>query len=180
MLFRSKPSWMVIDIDPSPKNSFEEVVDVALATKMVLDKAGVSSYCKTSGASGLHVYVPMNNKYDYKTVKDFAHIIASLVQEQLSETTSLERSLSKRGSKIYIDYLQNRTGQTLASVYSLRPVNGATASAALDWKVVDHKLHPSQFTIENMLERVNKKGDLFRQVINASTNIEKALKALHV
>jgi bifunctional non-homologous end joining protein LigD len=154
------PSWMVIDIDPSPKNSFEEVVDVALATKMVLDKAGVDSYCKTSGASGLHVYVPMKNKYDYKTVKDFAHIIASLVQEQLPKTTSLERSLSKRGNNIYIDYLQNRSGQTLASVYSLRPKKSATTSAALEWKEVNHKLHPSQFTIENMLERVEKKGDL--------------------
>src|SRR5690606_706521 len=68
------PSWMVIDIDPSDKNTFKDVVDVALATKEVLDRAGVKSYCKTSGASGLHVYVPMKNKYDYDTVKDFAHI----------------------------------------------------------------------------------------------------------
>jgi bifunctional non-homologous end joining protein LigD len=68
---------MVIDIDPSPKNKFTEVVDTALAVKMVLDKAGIPAYCKTSGASGLHVYVPMKNKYDYNTVKDFAHIVAS-------------------------------------------------------------------------------------------------------
>lgn len=97
----SHPTWMVIDIDPSPKNKFVEVIDVALATKMVLDKAGVSSYCKTSGSSGLHVYVPMNNKYDYPSVKDFAHIVASLVQEQLPKTT-LERSLSKRGPKFIL------------------------------------------------------------------------------
>ena len=173
------PTWMVIDIDPSSKNKFAEVVDVALATKMVLDKAGVASYCKTSGSSGLHVYIPMKNKYDYKTVKDFAHIIASLVQQQLPKTTSLERSLNKRGNKIYIDYLQNSIGQTLASVYSLRPVKGAFASAALDWKEVDHKLHPSQFTIENMLDRVEKKGDLFKSVITDSTNIDKALKLLN-
>lgn len=172
------PSWMVIDIDPSAKNKFTEVVDVALATKEVLDKAGVDCYCKTSGASGLHVYVPMKNKYDYKTVKDFAHIIASLVQEQLPKTTSLERSLSKRGAKIYIDYLQNRSGQTLASVYSIRPKPGATISTPLDWKEVTHKLHPSQFTIENILERVEKKSDLFKPVLRSSANIEKALKNL--
>ncbi len=172
------PSWMVIDIDPSSKNKFTEVVDVALATKMILDKAGVTSYCKTSGSSGLHVYVPMKNKYDYKTVKEFAHIVATLVQEQLPKTTSLERSLKKRGNKIYIDYLQNNQGQTLASIYSLRPKEGATASAALDWKEVNHKLHPSQFTIENMPARLEKKGDLFLPVINESTNIPKALKAL--
>jgi bifunctional non-homologous end joining protein LigD len=173
------PTWMVIDIDPSNKNKFTEVVDTALATKKILDKAGVDSYCKTSGASGLHVYVPMKNKYDYNTVKDFAQIVASLVQQQLPKTTSLERSLSKRGEKIYIDYLQNRSGQTLASAYSLRPKKGATASAALDWKEVNHKLQPSQFTIENMLERVKKKGDLFLPVITASTNIDKALKSLN-
>lgn len=174
------PTWMVIDIDPSDKNTFTEVVDTALATKMILDKAGVSSYCKTSGSSGLHVYIPMKNKYDYKMVKEFAHIIAQLVQEQLPEITSLERSLSKRGQKIYIDYLQNRSGQTLASVYSLRPVKGASASTALNWKEVNHRLHPSQFTIENMLHRIEKNGDLFQPVLTTSTNIEKALKALHV
>lgn len=172
------PSWMVIDIDPSAKNSFEQVVDVALATRAVLKKAGVESYCKTSGASGLHVYVPMKNKYDYSTVKDFAHIIASLVQEQLPDFTTLERSLRKRGPNIYIDYLQNRSGQTLASAYSLRPVPGAHVSAPLDWKEVNHQLSPSQFTIENMLARVKKKGDLFRPVLTGTTNIKQALKAL--
>jgi bifunctional non-homologous end joining protein LigD len=174
------PTWMVIDIDPSDKNKFTEVVDTALAAKMVLDKAGVSSYCKTSGASGLHVYVPLKNKYDYVTVRDFAHIIASLVQEQLPETTTLERSLSKRGPKIYIDYLQNSAGQTLASVYSIRPVPGASVSTPLDWKEVNHQLSPQQFTIENILLRVKRKGDLFLPVLNESNSIDKALRALNV
>ena len=174
------PTWMVIDIDPSDKNTFTEVVDTALAVKSVLDKAGIRSYCKTSGASGLHVYTPLKNKYDYTTVKDFAHIIASLVQEQLPETTTLERSLSKRGPKIYIDYLQNRTGQTLASVYSLRPVPGASVSAPLEWKEVNHKLTPKLFTIKNMLQRIKKKGDLFLPVLTEANSIDKALKALNV
>lgn len=172
------PTWMVIDIDPSKKNTFNDVVDVALATKTILDKAGMPGYCKTSGSSGLHVYIPMKNKYDFDTVKDFAHIIATLVQEQLPATTSLERSLSKRGPKIYVDYLQNRVAQTLASVYSLRPVPGAWASAPLEWKEVNHKLHPSQFDIGNMPKRVMKKGDLFAPVLTAPVSISKALKAL--
>jgi bifunctional non-homologous end joining protein LigD len=172
------PTWMVIDIDPSSKNTFEQVVDTALATREVLKRAGVDAYCKTSGSSGLHVYVPMKNKYDYNTVKDFAHIIASLVQEQLPETTTLERSLSKRGPRIYIDWLQNRTGQTLASVYSLRPVAAASVSTPLEWKEVNHKLHPSQFTIENIFERLKKKGDLFAPVLTEAVNINKVLKAL--
>ena len=174
------PTWMVIDIDPSDKNTFTEVVDTALAVKMILDKAGVRSYCKTSGSSGLHVYTPLKNKYDYVTVKDFALIIASLVQEQLPQTTTLERSLNRRGPKIYIDYLQNRTGQTLASVYSLRPVPGASVSTPLEWKEVNHKLTPRQFTIQNILQRIKRKGDLFLPVLKESNSIEKALKALNV
>jgi bifunctional non-homologous end joining protein LigD len=169
---------MVIDIDPSPKNTFEQVVDVALMTRSILDKAGATCYCKTSGSSGLHVYVPMKNKYDYTTVKDFAHIVASLVQEQLPEFTTLERSLSKRGPNIYIDYLQNRSGQTLASAYSIRPVVGASVSTPLEWKEVNHRLHPSQFTIQNILQRVEKKGDLFAPVLKESISIDTILKKL--
>jgi bifunctional non-homologous end joining protein LigD len=174
------PTWMVIDIDPSDKNKFTEVVDTALATKMILDKACLTSYCKTSGASGLHVYVPLKNKYDYATVRDFAHVIASLVQEQLPVITTLERSLSKRGPKIYIDYLQNSGGQTLASVYSLRPVPGATVSTPLEWKEVSHQLSPKQFTFQNIFQRIKRKGDLFLPVLNESNSIDKALKALNV
>jgi bifunctional non-homologous end joining protein LigD len=172
------PTWMVIDIDPSDKNSFQDVVDAALATKMVLDKGGIKSYCKTSGSSGLHVYVPLKNKYDYDTVKSFAELVAHMVVEQLPNTTTLERSLSKRGPKIYMDYLQNRIGQTLATVYSLRPKIGATVSCPLDWKEVNHKLHPSQFHINNMLKRIEKKGDLFAPVLGAAASIENAVKKL--
>jgi DNA ligase D-like protein (predicted polymerase)/DNA ligase D-like protein (predicted 3'-phosphoesterase) len=174
------PTWMVIDIDPASKNTFTEVVDVALVTREILKKARLTGICKTSGASGLHVYVPMKNKYDYSTVKEFAHVIAALVQEQLPETTSLERSLKKRGEKIYVDFLQNRIGQTLACAYSLRPVAGANVSTPLDWKEVNHKLHPSQFNITNTVDRLKKKGDLFAEILTGSTNIEKALKALKV
>jgi bifunctional non-homologous end joining protein LigD len=174
------PTWLVIDIDPSDENTFEDVVDVALVTKSVLDKAGVDCYCKTSGSTGLHIYLPMKNRYDYDTVRDFAHIIAALVQEQLPGTTTLERSLSKRGPKIYVDYLQNSGGQTLASVYSLRPVKGAHVSTPLEWKEVNHKLHPSKFNIRNIWKRLEKKGDLFQPVLAGSTDIHKALKKLQV
>ncbi|SJZ98527.1 DNA ligase D [Sediminibacterium ginsengisoli] len=174
------PSYLVIDIDPSSGNSFDQVIEVARATKEVLDKAGALSYCKTSGATGLHVYVPMGNKYDYDTVKDFAHIIASLVHEQVPRFTSLERSLSKRGKKIYVDYLQNRTGQTLASAYSLRPKEGATVSTPLDWKEVKTGLHPSMFTIQNIFKRIEKKGDLFEGVFGKATDIRSCLKKLGV
>jgi len=143
---------MIIDIDPSEKNTFDEVIETAQVTKAVLDKAGAASYCKTSGATGMHVYVPMGNKYTYEQVKNFANIIAQMVHEQLPDTTSVTRSLTKRGNKIYVDYLQNRMGQTLASVYSLRPKKGATVSTPLEWKEVKTGLHPSQFNIKNILK----------------------------
>jgi bifunctional non-homologous end joining protein LigD len=169
---------MVIDIDPSPENEFTGVVDVALMIKKILDKAGVSCYCKTSGSTGLHVYIPLKNKYEYKEVREFARIIATLVQEQLPETTTLERSLSRRGPKIYIDYLQNSGGQTLASVYSIRPVPGALVSTPLAWNEVNHQLHPSGFTIRTIIKRVEQKGDLFKPVLTGVTNIRKALANL--
>jgi bifunctional non-homologous end joining protein LigD len=174
----SHPTWMVIDIDPSSKNTFTEVIDTALVTREVLAKAGAKCFCKTSGASGLHVYVPLKNRYEYAVVRDFAKIIATLVQEQLPKTTSLVRSLAKRGPKIYVDYLQNSGGQTLASVYSLRPVPGATVSVPLEWKEVNHRLHPSQFHVKNALRRVEKKGDLFSAVLGSPVSIDKALRSI--
>jgi bifunctional non-homologous end joining protein LigD len=172
------PSWMVIDIDPSAKNTFNQVVDTALATREVLEKAGAKCFCKTSGSSGLHVYVPLNNKYEYPVIRDLARVVASLVQEQIPAFTTLERSLSKRGPKIYVDYLQNSAGQTLASVYSLRPVPGACVSMPLEWKEVNHKLHPSQFHIKNALQRIRKKTDLFKNVLGAGISLEKLMKKI--
>jgi bifunctional non-homologous end joining protein LigD len=175
---QDKPTYLVMDIDPSDKNNFNEVIETAQVIKSILDKAGADCYCKTSGATGLHVYVPMGNKYDYEHVKEFAHLIAVLTQEQLPKTTSVERSLSKRGPKIYVDYLQNRIGQTLATAYSLRPRAGATASAPLEWREVKDGLHPSDFTIHNMLERIKKKGDLFTPVLKKGADLKKCLKNL--
>jgi bifunctional non-homologous end joining protein LigD len=173
-----KPTYMVIDIDPSDKNTFDEVIEAALATKSILDKAGADSYCKTSGATGLHVYVPMGNKYDYEQVKDFAHLISIMTQALLPDTTSIERILSKRGPNIYIDYLQNRGGQTLATAYSLRPREGATVSTPLEWSEVKEGLHPSQFTMHNILDRIKKKGDLFAPVLKKGIDLVKCLKKL--
>ena len=173
-----KPSYIVLDIDPADKNTFSQVIETALVIKGILDKAGATCYCKTSGATGLHIYVPMGNKYAYEMAKDFAHLVAMLAQEQLPDFTSLERSLEKRGNNIYIDYLQNRSGQTLASAYSLRPRAGATVSTPLEWKEVKSGLLPADFTIENTLRRIQKKGDLFAGVLGTGINLASCLKKL--
>lgn len=172
------PTWMVIDIDPSPKNTFRQVVEVARAAKTVLESAALSCYCKTSGATGLHVYVPLKNKYPYAEVREAAKLVAKRIQEMLPRLTTMERSLSKRGPHIYIDYLQNSQGQTLASAYSIRPVPGATVSAPLEWKEVNEKLHPTQFTIQNMISRLKKKGDLFKGVLTGTAHLKKAVRLL--
>ncbi len=174
-----KPDYLIIDIDPSDKNTFDHVIVAANAYKKLLDKCGAKSYCKTSGASGLHIFVPMGKKYTYEQVKDFAHVLSMMVYESLPEFTTLERNLKKRGdSHIYLDYLQNRQGQTIASVYSLRPRVGATVSMPLQWKEVKKGLTPATFTIKNALARIKKTGDIFSGVLGPATDIKKCLELL--
>jgi bifunctional non-homologous end joining protein LigD len=174
-----KPDYLIIDIDPSEKNSFEQVIHAANTVKEVLDRAGATCYCKTSGSSGLHVYVPTAKKYSYLQVKDFARLVCILSQEQLPDFTTLERNLQKRGDRhIYMDYLQNRKGQTIASVYSLRPKPGATVSTPLLWKEVKNGLSPKNFNISNTLKRVKKMGDIFTGILGKGIDLNKCLKKL--
>ena len=175
------PDYLVVDIDPSEKNTFDDVIDVALVIKKILNKANVEGYCKTSGSSCMHVYIPCNNKYSYDEVRVFAKTVAIRVHEQLPRITTIERSLAKRKkNEIYIDYLQNSIGQTLACAYSVRPKPLATVSAPLEWKEVKHGLRPAQFTLKNMHERIIQKGDLFKPVLGKGLNMKTALKLLGI
>ncbi|PBQ34912.1 DNA polymerase LigD [Sphingobacteriaceae bacterium] len=174
----NNPDYLVIDLDPSAKNTFDEVIKTGKVVKKVLDRAGADAYCKTSGATGLHIYIPVKKKYTYDQVKEFAHLVCKLVQGQLPELTSLERSLKKRGNKIYLDHLQNRRGQTIASVYSLRPRTGATVSTPLDGKEVKKGLSPQNFTMFTIFERLKKKGDLFKGVLGKGIDLKRCLTKL--
>lgn len=172
------PDYLIMDIDPSDKNTFDQVIETARVIKTVLDKAGAPGYCKTSGASGLHIYVPLHAAYTYAQIRPFAELIAILTEQQLPQITTTERTLTKRKGRIYIDYLQNKRGQTLASAYSVRPVPGASVSTPLAWKEVKPGLHPTDFTITNIQKRLDKKGDLFQEVLTGRINLGKCLKAL--
>jgi bifunctional non-homologous end joining protein LigD len=173
------PDYLIIDLDPSEKNTFQQVVETALAVKQVLDKAGATGYCKTSGATGLHIYIPLGAQYSYENAKDFAALICMLTHELVPEFTSLERSLSKRGNdKIYLDHLQNRKGQTIATVYSVRPQPGATVSTPLEWSEVNKKLNPTDFNIFTVPNRVKTKGDLFKGILEQPVDIAKSLDLL--
>jgi len=173
------PDFLVLDLDPSKKNTFDHVIETALQVNEVLNSIKIKGYCKTSGSTGIHVYIPMGGKYDFDQVKDFAHILMKQVHEKLPKITTLERSLQKRDDKkIYLDYLQNRTGQTLASAYSLRPKEGAAVSMPLEWDEVKPGMKPTDFNIHNALERIKEKGDLFKPVLGKGIDMIKALELL--
>lgn len=108
------------------------MVNAALETRKFLEALHIDSYCKTSGSTGLHIYVPLAAKYDYDIAKNFAQLVATHVNEFLPKTTSILRMLAKRKKKVYLDFLQNRRGQTLAAPYSVRPKPGATVSTPLE------------------------------------------------
>ncbi|MBC7904332.1 MAG: DNA ligase D [Gemmatimonadaceae bacterium] len=171
------PDWCVIDLDPG-KNTFDQVIEAAQMVKKVLDEAGVDSYCKTSGSTGMHIYIPLGAKYSYDQSKMLAELVVTMVHHELPKFTSLERTVSKRHGKMYLDFLQNRTSQTIAAPYSLRPKPGATASAPLHWEEVTKGLKLKDFNIYNMYERVVSEGDLFRPVLGKGVDLEKALKKL--
>ena len=170
------PDYLIIDLDPSDNNTFKQVIEAAKVVKEVLDLGGIKGYCKTSGSTGIHIYIPMGAKYEYEHGREFAHIIMQMVLQRLPKTTTLERALNKRNGKIYLDYLQNRSGQTVASVYSVRPKRGATVSMPLEWDELTPDLSPQDFTIHNALERIKSKGDIFAPVLTEETDIEKVLE----
>ena len=169
------PDWVVIDLDPDDID-FKEVVKAAHVVKEVLDEMNIECCCKTTGETGLHIYVPLASRYEYSSVKIFAELIAHTVNVRLPKTTSILRSPEKRKNSVYVDFLQNAIGQTLAAPYSVRPKPGAPVSTPLEWSEVNQTLSPSQFTIKNILNRIEKKGDLWKAVLGKGADLEKIIK----
>ena len=172
-----KPDYLLIDLD-AKTCGFAAVIEVAKAVKKTLDRLGVDSYPKTSGKSGLHICLPLGAKYDYEQSKQFAEILMRFVHRELPELTSVERNPDKRQRQVYLDFLQNRKGQTMAAPYSLRPVPGATVSTPLEWSEVRKGLDPHKFTIKTIAARLAKKGDLWEGVLGKGINLRAALKKL--
>ena len=174
------PDYCVIDLDPD-KHHFDKVIEAALVVKQVLDSIGVPSFPKTSGSTGIHIYIPMGGKYDYDQSQLFARIVVGIVHEIIPKFTSLERMISARKGKMYLDFLQNRPGATIAGPYSLRPKPGATVSMPLEWEEVKPGLNMKDFTIFNAIDRLKVKGDIFRGVLGKGIDLETAiLKAKEV
>lgn len=171
------PDWCVIDLDPG-EISFEKVIETAQVVHKVLDSLEIPSYPKTSGSTGIHIYIPLGAKYNYEQSKQLAELIANLVHEELPSFTSLVRNPQKRIDKIYIDYLQNRPIQTICAPYSIRPKLGATVSTPLHWDEVKKGLKMSDFKMKNIFQRLHAEGDLFGGVLGKGIDLNHVLKGL--
>jgi len=154
------------------------VVEAAREVHKVLDRADVECHCKTSGKRGLHVYVPLGAQYDYDQTRVFAEIVANVVHGLLPRVTSVARSPALRQGRVYLDFLQNRRGQTLVAPYSARPAPGAPVSTPLKWSEVTKRLNPAQFTIRTTRARLHKLGDLWRPVLGPGVDLRHTLERL--
>ena len=170
-----RPDFLIIDLDPSPGVSFGEVCRVALKVRQILRQVGLESWPKTSGSKGLHVLVPLEPQQDYAAVRSFAEIVARLTVHGLEEIATLERNLSKRRGKVYLDFLQNGLGKTIVSPYCLRPRPGAPVSTPLEWEEVAKAPRPEAFNLSNLFLRLERKGDLFQPVLTQKQSLRRAL-----
>jgi bifunctional non-homologous end joining protein LigD len=169
--------YALLDLDPESV-SFDAVVEAAQMIRKVLENAGVKGYCKTSGKRGLHVYIPFGARYSHDQAKQFAELIAHIVNARLPNTTSLARMPSARQHRVYLDYIQNGKGKTLAAPYSVRPYRGATVSTPLKWAEVTADLDPARFTIRTMKKRLDTVGDLWKPVLGEGIDLERCIKKL--
>jgi bifunctional non-homologous end joining protein LigD len=153
-----KPDWIAIDLDPK-RAPWENVLQVALVVKEVADEIGLEVFPKTSGSSGIHLYVPLKPKNEYEKVAEFARLFASEVARRAPQIATVERTIAKRKStQVYVDWMQNARGKSLASVFTARAKPKATVSMPLTWKQISKGVKIEDFTITNVPELL-KKGD---------------------
>ncbi len=143
----------------------------------MLDGIGLRSFPKTSGADGMHVLVPIERRWTYESTREFAEIIArALASTHRGLVTTAWQKSKRRG--VLVDANQNGEGKTIASVYSVRPKEGAPVSTPLRWDEVDASLDPAAFTMEVVRERIDRHGDLFEGVLKEKQSLSKALQAV--
>jgi bifunctional non-homologous end joining protein LigD len=172
-----RPDFVLFDLDPSPDVGFPETVEVALLVKQALDSLGLAGYPKTSGSDGIHVLVPIARRYSYEDTRQFSEIVARALERTHRGLVTTEWTKAKRRG-VLIDSNQNGEGKTIASVYSVRPQAGAPVSTPLLWSEVDERLDPASFTMEAVLERVRRRGDLYAPVRTERQSLTAALRAL--
>lgn len=171
------PDYVIIDLDPL-EITYTAVVETALVFKEKLDELNIPGYVKTSGGKGMHIFIPVAARYTYEQTRTFSQYLSFLVNDALPKTTSLERMPARRKGKVYLDFLQNGKGKTMACAYSLRPRAGATVSTPLDWDEVNEKLDPKAFNIETVPARVKEKGDLWQNFFKDKISLKSVLERM--
>ncbi len=174
------PTYMVIDLDPG-HNTFADVTEVARETRKVIAAAGGSSLVKTSGKTGIHVYVPLRPIYDFDEVRAVARLVAQIVNRRMPKLTTVNPRLSGRKNKVYLDCARNGFGQTTVAPYSLRAFPRATVSTPLDWRELTSSSSPARYHLHSISRRIAIKGDLWADAVRRPGSLRKlevALKAM--
>ncbi len=172
-----RPDWLVLDLDPKGA-PFTDVVRVALALRRILDDLALPSYVKTSGATGLHILLPLGARYTYEQARTFARLLAALGVEAEPEISTVARPLRDRGGKVYIDFGQNGHGQTIVAPFSLRPLPGAPASCPLEWREVTPRLDPARFNLKTISVRFEEMADPLAPVLGEGIDMAAALERI--
>ncbi|HEY2067220.1 MAG TPA: DNA ligase D [Gemmatimonadaceae bacterium] len=149
------PDWCVLDLDPKDA-PFSDVIRVAQALHRLCESVALPHFVKTTGKTGLHILIPLGRQCTYAQSRMLGELLARIVLRDLSDIATITRQVTRRGEKVYLDYLQNRHGQTIVSPFSVRPLPGATVSMPLRWDEVDDSLRPANYTIKNAIERMER------------------------
>jgi bifunctional non-homologous end joining protein LigD len=173
----SRPDWVLFDLDPSPDVGFPETIRVALLIKETLDLLGLESFAKTSGSEGIHILVPIARRHTYSETREFSEIVAGAIARAHPGLATTEWTKAKRRG-VLIDTNQNGEGKTIASAYSVRPKAGAPVSTPVRWDEVNESLDPFAFTMDAVLDRVGRVGDLFEGVLTTKQSLGDALRSL--
>lgn len=174
----SEPDWVVLDLDPGEATRWEDVIEVAVAVRKLLELLELPSVPKTSGQRGLHVMIPIGPGHTPAEVHELARGIALLVSRLLPEKVTLESEKEKRGGRLFLDHLQNFVGKSLVMAYSLRAADGAPVSMPLSWEEVDSTKSPRAFTLATARARVDAKGDLAAPLLAGTAKLGPALRKL--
>lgn len=167
------PDFAVFDFDPMENTGFEDARALALALKKLLELEGLKGFPKTSGATGLQVYVPLEPVYSYEQVRTFTGIFCRVLEESFPEKATTERNINRRHGKVYLDYLQNIKGKTIIAPYSPRPRKGAPVSCPITWEELEKGITPDMFNIKNMPQRLKQRGDIFKYTLIEKQRIDK-------
>jgi bifunctional non-homologous end joining protein LigD len=153
------PDWIAIDLDPK-QAPWENVLQVALLTKQVCDEVGLNSFPKTSGSSGIHIYLPLKPTNKYEPVAEFSRLLAAEIAGRAPQIATVERTIAKRKrDQVYVDWMQNARGKSLAAVFTVRAKPKATVSMPLTWKQIEQGVKISDFTVKNVPALLKKNGD---------------------